>query len=142
MVRQRRAEILRGTVVKPAKTRPHYARPQKCIWPGCRALLPHDHASPICSCHTQGYRLEHDPHASELVLHLLLAAYPDAINLTTVLGASKSAVLTRVRFLRRRGHAICGSPQGHGYWYEAQPNGCRRTAAPRTVKAKPGGAHA
>lgn len=143
MVRQRRSEILRGTVVKPARTRPHYIRPQKCIWPGCRATLPHDHNRPICSCHTKHYRLEHDPCANELVLHLLLAAFPDAINLTALLGAHKNTVRDRIYYLRRRGHVIGSSSHGHGYWYEAPPpNASRRGAGAPTVKAKPGGAHA
>ena len=142
MVRPRRAETIGGTIATSARRRPKYSRPQRCLWPSCGAVLPHDHPSPICSCHTEGYRLEHDKHATELVLHLLLAAYPDAINLTAVLGASKNSVRDRIYYLRRRGHIIGSSPHGHGYWYEAPPNASRRGSGAHSVGAKAGGAHA
>lgn len=93
-----------------------YARPQRCNWPGCRAVLAHDHGSPVCSCHVARYRLEHDRNGNELVLHLLLSAYPDAVDLTVVLHATPEAVKNRVRYLRRRGYAITGL--AHGYRLE------------------------
>lgn len=139
MIEPRPGNPLRGTVVKAGKPRPRYTRPQRCIWPGCRAALSHDHDSPVCSCHLHGYRLEHDPNASGLVLHLLIAAYPDALNLTALLGASKDVVRGRINWLRRRlpeGHAINSSPHGHGYWYEpgAPVSVRRRATGPRRVK--------
>jgi hypothetical protein len=73
------------------------------------------------------------------VLHLLLAAYPDAIDLTNVLKAPKDVVYARVKCLRRRHHDIKGSPHGHGYWYEHPPDGRRHTRAARTVKVKAAG---
>lgn len=91
-------------------------RPQRCTWPGCRAVLAHDNPSPVCSCHVARYRLEHDRNGNELVLHLLLSAYPDAVDLTVVLHATPEAVKNRVRYLRRRGYAITGL--AHGYRLE------------------------
>ncbi len=116
MIEPRPGNPLRGTTVKAGKPRPRYTRPQRCLWPGCRAVLSHDHDSPVCSCHLRGYRLEHDRGAVRLVYHLLQAAYPDAIDLTTVLGARPSDVRDRVNYLRRRGWDVTGL--AHGYRLE------------------------
>ena len=111
-----RSNPLRGTLIKSVKQRPCFARPQRCLWPGCRATLSHDHGSPVCSCHLHGYRLEHDPNGHALILHLLQAAYPDAIDLTAMLGARASDVRDRVNYLRRRGWDVSGL--AHGYRLE------------------------
>ena len=113
MVERHSSIVIGGATVKRARPRPRFARPQRCIWPGCRAVLPHDHPSPICSCHLHEYRLEHDKGAARLVCHLLCAAYPDAIDLSAVLCAAPAIVKYRVNYLRRRGWPITGL--AHGY---------------------------
>lgn len=116
MVERHSSIVIGGATVKRARPRPRFARPQRCIWPGCRAVLPHDHPSPICSCHLHEYRLEHDKGAARLVCHLLCAAYPDAIDLSAVLCAAPAIVKYRVNYLRRRGWPITGL--AHGYRLE------------------------
>ena len=136
MVEPQHPGSLTGTVASAARPRPPFARPQRCLWPGCRAVLPHDHDCPVCSCHLYGYRLEHDPHANDLVLHMLLAAYPDALNLTKLLGARYIDVRTRVAYLRRHMGGSCwtvkGSTKGHGYWVAQIENTSRRAGGART----------
>jgi hypothetical protein len=128
---------LRGTLIKSGKPRPRYTRPQRCIWPGCRATLSHDHDSPVCSCHLHGYRLEHDRAGVRLVLHLLLAAYPDAIDLSELLGASPGVVKARVNYLRRRGHHVTGLHHGYAYCrYEPPQIGPQRGTRCRSVRVK------
>lgn len=131
----RRHPALTGTVVKRVRQRPRYARPRVCLWPGCGAELSHDHHEPICSCHVVGnYTLQHDPRSHDLVLHLLVAAYPEAIDLTHILRTSGIAVRNCVAYWRRRHWPIRGSRAGHGYWLELGEDTSRRTLRARTVK--------
>lgn len=75
----------------------------------------------------RGYCLRADPQGTNLVLHLLLAAYPSAVDLCAALHtADHDAVKDRVRYLRRHGHRIRGLAKG--YVYEIAPERSRRAA--------------
>jgi hypothetical protein len=88
----------------------------------------------VCGHHVKPtYRLPQDKRANALVLHLLLAAYPAAVDLCTVLRASSHEVEDRVKFLRRRGHGIAGARRGYVY-QPPQANADRPRRAGRTVK--------
>jgi hypothetical protein len=115
MVKLRRPSVPESIVVKPARRRRSAAvlRAPQCIWPDCHAQLAHDHEGPICGCHVDR-RIPH--HRSDrLVLHLLLAAYPCAIDLCTVLHCSSHELEATLRRLKRRGHAIAGARRGYVY---------------------------
>jgi len=133
-------------VVKPRKPRPQYTRAVRCLWPGCGARLAKDHLSPVCTCHLHRYELKHDndEHAAWLVRHLLVAAYPDAIDISAVLRAHPDDVKRIMRRVRAKalmiGDRVTGL--GRGYLYVVgsgkQPSPCRPQThiGARTVKAK------
>lgn len=125
----------RAIVVKRGRRSSLLTRTSACLWPGCRAALAHDHTAPVCGCHVKAsYNLSHDKRAAWLVLHLLVAAYPEAVDLCGVLHCTSSQLEVRLRYLRRRGHHIVGARRG--YVYEpAVENGDRRHRGSRTVKA-------
>jgi len=134
MVMRRQPQYSQPVVVKPARPRARYLRSPRCIWPGCNAILAHDHDSPICSCHVTSYNLAHDKDSADLVLHLLVAAYPFAVDLSSALRARPAVVKYRVQYLRRRGHTIAGC--AHGYLYELPRCAPQRALLSRTVKGK------
>lgn len=49
------------------------------------------------------------------MLHLLLAAYPDAVDLCAVLRATSREVQPVLNRLRRRGHVVDGARRGYVY---------------------------
>ena len=122
-------------VVKRGRRKSVLARPPSCLWPGCGATLAHDHDAPVCGCHVRpSYNLSHDKHAPATVLHLVLAAYPSAIDLCGVLRCTSHQLQAPLDLLRRRGHTISGARRG--YVYEpAFPNGDRPRRGVRKVKA-------
>lgn len=84
-------------------------RTQTCIWPGCSARLAHDHALPVCSCHVAArYNPRHDPRVHQLVRHLVVAAYPEAVDLCAILRTDSHAVTDIVRYLNRRPESLLG----------------------------------
>ena len=87
-----------------------------CLWPGCGADLAHDHPGPVCTCHVDaGYRLPHDAAAAPLVLHLVVAAYPNAVDLCGVLHCTSHELQAPINRLRRRGYHIAGARRGYVY---------------------------
>lgn len=115
MVKLRSPVRPESIVVKPARRRrsARLLRAPQCIWPGCEARLAHDHDSPVCSWHVDP-RIPH--HRSDrLVLHLLLAAYPSAVDLCDVLRCTSHQLEPTLRRLRRRGHVIVGARRGYVY---------------------------
>lgn len=89
-----------------------------CLWPGCGARLATDHDRPVCDCHVApGYNPRHDPRVHALVRHLVVAAYPEAVDLCAVLKATSRQVQDVVRYLNRRpeslGGVIVGARRGY-----------------------------
>lgn len=106
-------------VVKRARASVMLSRQPVCLWPGCGAALAGDHDKPVCGCHVRSsYRLPHDKRAAALVLHLLLAAYPGAVDLCAVLHATSHELEPILKRLRRRGHLIRGARRGYVYGIE------------------------
>lgn len=109
------------------------ARRPVCLWPGCTTPLASDHDDPVCGCHvSSGYRVAHDGDARHLVLHLLLAAYPEAVDLCSVLRCTSHELQAPLNWLRRRGHCIAGARRG--YRYELPASGDRDVRGGVTVE--------
>jgi hypothetical protein len=104
----------RAIIVKPARRRScALTREPRCIWPGCGAVLARDHELPVCGCHLDP-RVPH--HRSDrLVLHLLLASFPCAVDLCMVLRCTSHELEPTLKRLRRRGHEIIGARRGYVY---------------------------
>lgn len=114
MVSLRAATVPRAIVVKRRRASSPLTRVPVCIWPGCDAVLARDHPQPVCSCHAHGQRVYH--HRSDrLVLHLLIAAYPAAIDLCGVLRCTSHELEATLKRLRRKGHTISGVRRGYVY---------------------------
>ena len=126
----------RALIIKRGRRSSLLTRTPTCLWPGCYAALAHDHAAPICGCHVKPtYNLSHDRSAENLVLHLLLAAYPDAVDLCGVLHCSSRKVERPIRCLRNVGHEIVGTHRGYVYVPPRFKSCDRGRPRARTVKA-------
>ena len=101
-----------------------------CLWPGCDCDLASDHDSPVCHWHVKpAYNVCHDKHAAQLVLHLLIAAYPASLDLCAVLHCTPDEVKPIVRLLRRwlpEGCTVSGTPRGYVYEIPTGPEIGRR----------------
>jgi hypothetical protein len=116
MVAQRRPAVPQAIVVKRGRRSAPLSRTPTCLWPGCAAQLAHDHPEPVCGCHVgPTYNLCHDKQAAATVLHLLIAAYPAAVDLCAVLRCTSDELKGPLGLLRRRGHRICGARRGYVY---------------------------
>ena len=115
MVKLRTPTVQRATVIKPARHRRSspLSREPHCLWPGCGANLAHDHDGQVCGCHPDPRIPYHRD--DRIVLHLLLAAYPEAADLCGILRCTHHEVQTTIRRLRRRGHVIEGARRGYVY---------------------------
>lgn len=99
-------------VVKRRRSVP-LARRRTCLWPGCNANLATDHDLPVCGCHRDA-RIPHHRN-DRLVLHLLFAAFPAAIDLCGVLRCTSHELEPTLKRLRRRGHVVAGARRGYVY---------------------------
>jgi hypothetical protein len=121
-------------IVRRRRTSATMTRTTHCLWPGCGAELAHDHDAAVCSCHVSStYRLPHDPLATALVLHLIVAAYPDAVDLCGVLHCTAHELQAPLNRLRRAGYAILGARRG--YVYELGLNGDQTRYGSARMKA-------
>ena len=90
------------------------SRSPACLWPGCSARLASDHDAQVCACHVSAaYNPHHDPGLHLLILHLLTAAYPEAVDLCAVLHCTSGDLRAAIEWLRRRGVAIAGARRGY-----------------------------
>lgn len=127
-------ETPRVIVVKRRRGSAPLTRTVNCLWPGCGAELARDHPEPVCTCHINGaYRLPHDGQATNLLLHLLLAAYPRAVDLCGLLHCTAHELQAPLNRLRRQGHVISGARRG--YVYEIAPYGDRGRRVVKKMKA-------
>ena len=116
---------------RPRRSAP-LARPPRCLWPGCGARLAHDHGAQVCAHHVRpSYVIAHDRRAAAIVLHLLLAAFPDAVDLCGVLRCTSHELQAPVNLLRRRGHVITGARRGYVYELAMEVVTERRRGGPR-----------
>jgi hypothetical protein len=104
-------------VVKPARSRRSapLSRAPSCLWPGCNAHLAGDHSGPVCSCHAAPAKRIPHHRSDRLVLHLLLSAYPEAVDLCAVLHCTSHELEPTLKRLRRRCHVIVGARRGYVY---------------------------
>lgn len=99
-------------IVKRRRSSPLARRPS-CLWPGCGARLAADHDLPVCGCHRDPRVPYH--RSDHLVLHLLLAAFPAAVDLCCVLRCTSHELEPTLKRLRRRGHVVAGARRGYVY---------------------------
>lgn len=134
MVDYHQPEMPHVILVRRSRCSAPLTRQVHCLWPGCGAVLAHDHDAAVCDCHVSStYRLPHDPLAAPLVLHLVVAAYPEAVDLCAVLHTTAHELQAPLNRLRRQGHRIYGARRG--YVYELGLNGDRTRYGGGTMKA-------
>lgn len=116
MVDYHRAVTPRAIVVKRGRRSAAIARRPVCIWPGCNVRLASDHDDAVCAHHVApGYNPRHDASLPGLLLHLVLAAYPDAVDLCGVLRCESHDIEAALKLLRRREWTIVGARRGYVY---------------------------
>lgn len=135
MVDYHRAVTPRAIVVKRGRRSAAIARRPVCLWPGCKVRLASDHDDPVCAHHVgPAYNPRHDAGLPTLIRHLVIAAYPDAVDLCAVLRCESHDLEAALKWLRRRDCKIIGARRG--YVYELSPLSVDRPSRGRhTVKA-------
>lgn len=126
--------VPRGIVVKRGRRSAAIARRPVCLWPGCKVRLASDHDDPVCAHHVgPAYNPRHDAGLPALIRHLVIAAYPDAVDLCALLRCDRHDIEPCLRWLRRRGWTIVGARRGYVYEPVAL-NGDRLSRGRHTVK--------
>lgn len=122
MVKLHRAEVPSVIPVKRPRRSSLLTRTPVCLWPGCGAALAHDHDRPVCGCHVSPrYNPRHDRDLAAKIRHIVLAAYPAAVDLCVVFRCSSGDLQAAIRYLNRRRESLGGRIVGARRGYVFQP---------------------